>query len=88
MTRHLTRPETPVAISVAAIKQAQQRAESERMRKRHFIEALTEMWVHQLPDLRLGQLLCNAADKTPLFYMSDDDLLKAVSDLARRVRQL
>lgn len=46
--------------------------------KREVIERLFEAW-KKTPLLRLGQLLCNAADKGHrLFYLEDDALAQTV----------
>ncbi len=46
--------------------------------KREVIERLFEAW-RKAPLLRLGQLLCNSADKGHrLFYMEDEALVAAV----------
>ena len=36
-----------------------------------------EIW-EQYPDFRLGQLLVNICDKKDLFYVEDEDLVKAL----------
>jgi hypothetical protein len=51
--------------------------------KREVIERLFEVW-KKAPLLRLGQLLCNSADKGHrLFYMEDEILVKAVEHYIR-----
>ncbi len=51
--------------------------------KREVIERLFEAW-KKAPMLRLGQLLCNAADKGHrLFYMEDEVLATTVEHLVR-----
>jgi hypothetical protein len=51
--------------------------------KREVIERLLEAW-KKAPMLRLGQLLCNSADKGHrLFYLEDDALVEGVERYVR-----
>jgi hypothetical protein len=86
MNRHLTRPDTPAAISTAAVKDAVAfaRQQGEDDRKRAVMETLTAMWLNSPPGTRLGQLLSNAGGD--IFYLNDDELVRSVKSYLGRVR--
>ena len=43
------------------------------------LDELKSIWVKH-PDLRLGQLLLNVIPETYLYYVEDDDLIKAIKN--------
>ncbi|KKN65718.1 hypothetical protein LCGC14_0478570 [marine sediment metagenome] len=47
--------------------------------KRVVMERILAVWV-AVPNLRLGQLLENACDTSPLYYMEDEPLAQAVEE--------
>jgi hypothetical protein len=87
MNRHLTRPDTPAAISTAAVKEAVSfaRQQNDNDRKRAVMETLTAMWLNGPHGMRLGQLLTNAVGGD-IFFTTDDDLVRHVKDYLRKVR--
>lgn len=54
-------------------------------KKKAFLEKVLQIWEQQ-PDLRFGQLLCNATSgiAQDLYFASDEELLKLVEDLPNR----
>ena len=39
------------------------------------------------PDLRLGQLILNVIDGTPLYYIEDNDLLNRLEDFYNSIKE-
>ena len=48
------------------------------------LNKIKEIWERH-PDLRLGQLICNAVPESILYYTEDDALIQAVEDLYRNL---
>lgn len=47
---------------------------------------LAAIWSNY-PDLRLGQLILNVIDGTPLYYIEDNDLLNRLEDFYNSIKE-
>ena len=47
---------------------------------------LAAIW-SEYPDLRLGQLILNVIDGTPLYYIEDNDLLNRLEDFYNSIKE-
>lgn len=48
------------------------------------LSEIKSIW-KKYPDLRLGQLICNVVRDPALYYIEDEDLIKALKELYKNV---
>jgi len=48
------------------------------------LSGLKDIW-EKYPDLRLGQLICNVVRDPALYYIEDEDLVKALKEFYENV---
>ncbi len=54
----------------------------------NFMEEIKKLWKENFPDWRFGQLITNFISwyKTDLFYLEENDFLKAFNDFVKEIK--
>ena len=55
-------------------------------RIRPTLDKIEEIWKEN-PDLRLGQLLCNAVPESIIYYIEDDTLIEALEKYYKKLKE-
>ena len=59
----------------------------------NFTQELCNVWITKLPDMRFGQLICNAmryhnVDEAGVFYAEDDKMLQMIEEYVNHVLEV